>query len=325
MTLRPKYPKREPFFAVRFCRLLAKRTVANEIGPDACWLLSVIVMTEDARRYAGPVTYFNGQLLPVCGFGSENKLIRSREKLIDSGWLHYEPGGKGYPGKYWVQVPAGMKCDDSPIDEGVPMQLSLQNGGANGGHAEGEVKDKRGASGCPSTLTLFPGPTPNTPPSPSEGEPASPGESSNDSGGCESPKKTRQTLSKAKTAPSPERFEEWWALYPRKEKKPKAQIAFAKAVRNLSATHGTEEAAVDFLIEQTRLFAKSTRGQSGQYCPHPATWLNDESFNDDHKEWNRSGSAGGWTVDHRPGPGQIYEPDPEHTHKISSDWSHAGG
>lgn len=112
------YPKRPRFFAFRFVRLMAKVCLANEIGAEACWLLAVIASTEDAGGYRKAVTFWNEQLFPLAGLGSVSALKRVREKLVESGWLHYEPGAKGRAAKYWVMIPDHLEgIDDGPTDE----------------------------------------------------------------------------------------------------------------------------------------------------------------------------------------------------------------
>lgn len=112
------YPKRPRFFAYRFCRLMAKVCLANEIGPEGCWLLTVIAQTEDAGGYRKPVTFWNGQLLSLVGVGSESALKRLRSRCVESGWLMYLPGKKGKAPSYWVDIPSKFAgVDDSPTDE----------------------------------------------------------------------------------------------------------------------------------------------------------------------------------------------------------------
>jgi len=53
------YPKREPFFAHKFVRLMHKAAVAAEIGRDAFSLLVVVAHTEDAMRYRGAAKFWN--------------------------------------------------------------------------------------------------------------------------------------------------------------------------------------------------------------------------------------------------------------------------
>jgi chromosome segregation ATPase len=48
----PRYPKRQAYFAHRYCRLLTKTCAAQEIGPIAFVLCVTIAHTEDAKRYA---------------------------------------------------------------------------------------------------------------------------------------------------------------------------------------------------------------------------------------------------------------------------------
>lgn len=112
------YPKRDGFFAGKFCRLMTKVCLANQIGSDGCYLLMTVAMTEDAKSYRGAVTFFNEQLLPLIGCRSVDALSRIRARCIDAGWLHYEPGGKGIPGSYWVVVPTQFRgVDNAPVDE----------------------------------------------------------------------------------------------------------------------------------------------------------------------------------------------------------------
>lgn len=127
-----EYPKRPSFFAYRFCRLMAKACLANEVGPNVCWLLTTIAMTEDAKGYRDAVTYFNEQLMAVTGFNSADALDRCRKKAIAAGWLHYQPGGKGKAGRYWVLTPERFKTfDDAPSDES-PAKYFRENAETTG-------------------------------------------------------------------------------------------------------------------------------------------------------------------------------------------------
>lgn len=113
------YPKRPKFFANKFVRLLTKAAVAQELGPEACWLLAVIAHQEDSIRYSRRVTYYNEQLMPLCGFGSKKRLVAARCKAVGGGWLEYQAGGKGVPGTYRVLIPAAYQdVSDGPCDEG---------------------------------------------------------------------------------------------------------------------------------------------------------------------------------------------------------------
>lgn len=169
----PAYPKRERFLAHRLCRLLTKTAAAQELGPEVTWMLTVIVHQEDAKRYSGAVTYWNEQLMALCGFRSKGRLIRARQAAVDSGWLHYETGGRNQPGRYWCLVPAGYEqLPDGPCDESGSFQ-NRTDGGVNSFHnrTAGNPEFHNGTSngtqtelgrnsdGALSTLTLDPTPT----------------------------------------------------------------------------------------------------------------------------------------------------------------------
>lgn len=112
------YPGRPQFFANRFVRLLTKAAVAQQLGADVCWLLTLIAHQEDAIRYARAVTFWNEQLMPMCGFGSRKRLVAARAKAVTHNWLHYDQGGKAKPGRYWVCIPDDFGIvDDGPTEE----------------------------------------------------------------------------------------------------------------------------------------------------------------------------------------------------------------
>lgn len=70
--------------------------------------------------------------------------------------------------------------------------------------------------------------------------------------------------------------EDIYAKYPRKEGKPSALRAIAKAMKRTSP---------EILLERTEAFAAARRSCEMRYCPHPATWYNDERYNDDPSMW----------------------------------------
>lgn len=258
------YPRRQPYFAHRLTRLLTKCCAAQELGPEGMLLVIVIAHLEDAKRYTGPVTFWNHQLMPICGFASEGRLIRTRERVSQAGWIHYEPGGKYQPGKYWALIPATLQeltdsaCDESPFStskmEGQELP-DFQNGRADESRIETEWKP----NGSPSTLSL----TLNT--------------SSPNGDGVRSSKKPKRDYSEA--------FSQWWEIYPRKVAKEKACKAFPKAITAIAKQQvNSTEDALTWLLRVTSTFAASPKGQ-GEYCPYGANWLNGKRFNDDPAEW----------------------------------------
>lgn len=85
-------------------------------------------------------------------------------------------------------------------------------------------------------------------------------------------------------------FEEFWKVVPRKVGRRDAESAYDKAAALIAGRDGPGGEDPDgFLLDRMRLFAKSPQGCSGQYCPHPATWLNKGRYDDDPAEWQRAG------------------------------------
>lgn len=177
------YPKRPPFFAYRFCRLMAKTALANEIGPDACYFLSVIVMTEDAKHYRGPVSFFNEQVLPLAGIGSVPALLRVRERCVKAGWLHYTPGTNRRAATYYVMIPDGFRgVEDGPLGEesdgGEVMEGGASANGStnkNGVEPLAEAESKRNRTGIEPELkrrTIYPVPCPSPSPTSAGSAPA---------------------------------------------------------------------------------------------------------------------------------------------------------
>lgn len=71
-----------------------------------------------------------------------------------------------------------------------------------------------------------------------------------------------------------QRFDEFWAHYPRKEAKGAAKKAWARIKPSAELT----ARMIDALEVQKR--SAKWREQNGQFIPHPATWLNAERWED---------------------------------------------
>ena len=71
-----------------------------------------------------------------------------------------------------------------------------------------------------------------------------------------------------------EDFEVFWREYPKHKGKPVAEKAFAKAIRKIE---------LEVMLEAIRRQKQSGqwRKDNGQYIPYPATWLNQERWNDE--------------------------------------------
>ena len=70
-----------------------------------------------------------------------------------------------------------------------------------------------------------------------------------------------------------------YAAYPLKVGRPHALKAIALAFKRGHS--------LDFLLERTKRFA-TVRAGDKSFCPHPATWFNQDRFNDDEESWQRS-------------------------------------
>lgn len=82
-------------------------------------------------------------------------------------------------------------------------------------------------------------------------------------------------------------FEDWYETYPRHVGKRKAFASWQTAIREIAKTQkcGRDD-AIAWLLGVTLKFAGSDKGRSGEYCPYPATWLNQGRYDDDPEEWN---------------------------------------
>lgn len=86
---------------------------------------------------------------------------------------------------------------------------------------------------------------------------------------------------KSKPAISPELFETWWLLVPRKKAKGAARRAFTAALKR---------ADIKTLTEGIQRYADERRGEDPQFTVHPATWLNGDRWSDERPA---AGNGGG--------------------------------
>jgi hypothetical protein len=70
--------------------------------------------------------------------------------------------------------------------------------------------------------------------------------------------------------------EKIYEAYPRKVGRPKAIAAIKKALGKITA---------ELLLQKTNAFAHAQNGADLQFVPYPATWFNQERFNDDPATW----------------------------------------
>ncbi|ALJ20398.1 helix-turn-helix domain-containing protein [Microbacterium sp. No. 7] len=66
-------------------------------------------------------------------------------------------------------------------------------------------------------------------------------------------------------------FDDFWAVWPRKDAKKSAQAAWARAIK---------KAAPETVVAAARAYAESPHRPEKQFVPYGATWLNGERWND---------------------------------------------
>lgn len=77
---------------------------------------------------------------------------------------------------------------------------------------------------------------------------------------------------------SKESAETIYQAYPRKVAKKPALAAIRNALKKNAAP---------FLLEKTKAYAEAIVWKEPQFIPHPATWFNEERFNDDPAAWEQ--------------------------------------
>ena len=86
------------------------------------------------------------------------------------------------------------------------------------------------------------------------------------------------------SAVADEHFPEWYAAYPKKEKKIAARKAYEKALGVLAADKRVvsgQMTAVDILLCAAHAFRGRRTGQDPTFTPHPASWLNAGQWDDE--------------------------------------------
>lgn len=80
-------------------------------------------------------------------------------------------------------------------------------------------------------------------------------------------------------------FAAWWSTYPKKVGKQAAQPCWQRAVKKIQQDRKTSRSsAIEALLETTRKFSQTPKAK-GEFCPNPATWLNQGRWDDDPAAW----------------------------------------
>ena len=265
-TGKEQYPANRPkFWAMQYIRAMTKTCAANEVGSLGAFLCSVIATTEDASGYRRAVTYWDGQLLPITGAKNEKAMALARANCVKAGWLHYEPGAKARPGKYWTTMPLhAVGIDDHPTDEG-------EQTGSQTDHKRNELGSQTEQTGIAKVKireAFLPIPIPTPIQSVTREE-----EAGDDLTFLTPPSKP---------------FNRFWDALPDGMKSGQVSCvkAFPDAIYAIMAGHGIEEAdAVEHLVNRTKKFAKSPKGQDAEYRWSPLTFLKDGHYDDSDEAW----------------------------------------
>jgi hypothetical protein len=101
----------------------------------------------------------------------------------------------------------------------------------------------------------------------------------------------------------PDRFDEFWAAYPRKKDKGHARTAWAKALKRGADPQKIIAAAAAFRADPERI-------RSGdQYTPYPSTWLNGERYSDEPDQTPRAAASNGYVPFRNPTDPHAYDGD----------------
>lgn len=82
-------------------------------------------------------------------------------------------------------------------------------------------------------------------------------------------------------------FLEWWKWYPRKVGKQAAYRAYVNARKRLCKEKACAPAEARQLLSDACVAFAGSRKAKSEFCPHPATWLNQGRYEDDPAEWDR--------------------------------------
>ncbi len=153
----------EPFFALKYQRLLFHSGDAAAMGPTAFALCCVVATHMDMRRFQTPCTFFNRYLTESLGLKKVDTLVLARTKAIELGWLGYESKKKTREaGQYWIVLPEHVLGELDPKN-------GCSNGSSHGVCDGGSDRSSTGGSngscdGSPITLDPMPNPDPTPKP-----------------------------------------------------------------------------------------------------------------------------------------------------------------
>lgn len=122
-----EYPVRPQMYALKYLRWLIESGTSLEAGPEVFSLLAAVVMQEDRLFCVRAVDFFNEQLCTSSGLATVPRLRRARDRAVLLGLLHYTPGAKRRPAKYFT---LGMPLT-RPRDTGTKRSSKRTESGKN--------------------------------------------------------------------------------------------------------------------------------------------------------------------------------------------------
>lgn len=212
-------------------------------------------------RYAGS----NGSAFPSRGrladdMGcSRDSIDRALSDLCAEGWLRKEQRTAGGVNDY-VLLEGGGRTHAEGVAAPMPTGVGTHAAQKEASLSDASEKDLEPSITASGDASLFADPDPDL-----EDTPA------------------------ATLPPSDGGFDRFWVLYPRKVCKGAARKAWVKAIKTTPP-----EVILDGLVVLAGVLGTASHHPDGNFCPHPASWLNAERWTDD------PGGVAGQTAGSRP-------------------------
>ena len=206
----------------------------------------------------------------LCSKTLNNGTITDAESISERFWSRHGIDSETIhkPSPLWTWKGGSLSVEPYDID-GQNLYASKVAGGIKGAEKRWKGNENRSPNGSPNRPNL-------TLPNLTQPNPTLPNQTSS-SDECEFFAASSFDESK-ETNPLDEMAESIYSEYPRKVAKKEGIKAIRKAMKTNK---------VAFLKRKTMEYATATKGHNKQFIPHPATWFNDERFNDEPQEWER--------------------------------------
>lgn len=216
--------------------------------------------------------------------------VSQREKLIKVGLWTTVDGGCQF--HQWGEK--GRQPSGKVVLEEREKAAARQHKYRRGEHKEPQVTSSSDGVTRPSVTASVTGvvtPTPTRPDPYLLEVPLSPSVDANANDQPPAPRAERE----------PDRFDDFYAAYPRRQDRRTAEKAWRAAIRR--------GADPDKVISSARAYARLQIGQERRFIKLPATWLNAGSY-DDHHEPPELRVVGGYQPYRNPDPSEYHEPPP---------------